>query len=163
MFLGDGPAPADAAPADAAPADADPPPCQSPPSPQHHRPRAPQVVTELEEAIYDADIVINGLPSTETRGVFERIARVWKATRDASQTDPVVISLSKGVETSLEPHPHIITPTRVIHEVTGVPLANLMYLGERHEGRVDEAAWGQLGVAPAVFPHGRSPAPTFFF
>jgi hypothetical protein len=80
--------------------------------------------------VYDADIIINGLPSTETRNVFERIARVWNATRDRSQADPVVVSLSKGVETSLEPHPHIITPTRVIHEVTGVPLSNLLYLGK---------------------------------
>lgn len=88
-----------------------------------------KVVTDLEEAVYDADILINGLPSTETRAVFERIARVWNATRDQLQPAPVVISLSKGVETSLDPHPHIITPTRIIHDVTGIPLAKLLYLG----------------------------------
>lgn len=103
--------------------------------------------------MYDADIIINGLPSTETRNVFERIARVWNATRDKSQADPVVVSLSKGVETSLEPHPHIITPTRVIHEVTGVPLSNLMYLGKAvAEGRshiyfLDALQFASLSVA----------------
>ncbi|KAH9331101.1 hypothetical protein KI387_003209, partial [Taxus chinensis] len=36
-----------------------------------------QVVTNLQEAVWDADIVINGLPSTETRPVFEEIGRYW--------------------------------------------------------------------------------------
>ncbi|KAK4404830.1 putative glycerol-3-phosphate dehydrogenase [NAD(+)] 1, cytosolic [Sesamum angolense] len=35
-----------------------------------------KVVTNLQEAIWDADIVINGLPSTETREVFEEITEV---------------------------------------------------------------------------------------
>lgn len=88
-----------------------------------------KVVTDLEEAVFDADVVINALPSTETRTVFERIARVWNATRDKNQPRPAVISLSKGIETSLIPHPHIITPTRIIQDVTGLPITRLMYLG----------------------------------
>ena len=77
-----------------------------------------QVLTNLEEAVYDSDILINGLPSTETRKVFERIATILKASRDPGAL-PVVVSLSKGVETRMEPHPHVVTPTRIIHEVTG--------------------------------------------
>ncbi|RZS21057.1 hypothetical protein BHM03_00053644, partial [Ensete ventricosum] len=37
-----------------------------------------KVVTNLQEAVWDADIVVNGLPSTETREVFEEISRYWK-------------------------------------------------------------------------------------
>ncbi|EDQ88917.1 uncharacterized protein MONBRDRAFT_8394 [Monosiga brevicollis MX1] len=87
-----------------------------------------RVITNLEEAVYDADIVINGLPSTETRSVFQKIGDIWSASRDPSRP-PVIISLSKGVETRMEPHPHVVTPTRIIHEVTGVGLDRLMYLG----------------------------------
>lgn len=54
---------------------------------------------------------------------------MWNATRKAGQPNPVVISLSKGVETSLQPHPHIITPTRIIQDVTRSKLENLLYLG----------------------------------
>jgi glycerol-3-phosphate dehydrogenase (NAD+) len=73
-----------------------------------------KVVTNLQEAVWDADIVINGLPSTETRPVFEEIGRYWKERR----SNPVIISLAKGVETSLSPVPHITTPTQMIHEAS---------------------------------------------
>lgn len=69
-----------------------------------------KVVTNLQEAVWDADIVINGLPSTETRQVFDEISKYWKERVSA----PVIISLSKGIEAELEPEPHIITPTQMI-------------------------------------------------
>lgn len=84
-----------------------------------------KVVTNLQEAVWDADIVVNGLPSTETRPVFEEIGRYWKERR----TDPVVISLSKGVEASLSPVPRIITPTQMIYQATKIPKENILYLG----------------------------------
>ncbi|MCO5587211.1 hypothetical protein L7F22_041158 [Adiantum nelumboides] len=84
-----------------------------------------KVVTNLQEAVWDADIVVNGLPSTETRSIFEEIGRYWNERR----TVPVIISLSKGVEASLSPVPHIMTPTQMIHEATNVPLENILYLG----------------------------------
>ncbi|CAF1701007.1 unnamed protein product [Brassica oleracea var. botrytis] len=84
-----------------------------------------KVVTNLQEAAWDADIVVNGLPSTETRQVFEEISKYWKE----RITVPIIISLSKGIETALEPVPHIITPTKMIHQATGVPIENVLYLG----------------------------------
>ncbi|EFJ15326.1 hypothetical protein SELMODRAFT_271048 [Selaginella moellendorffii] len=84
-----------------------------------------KVVTNLQEAVWDADIVINSLPSTETRPVFEEIGRYWRERR----TMPVIISLSKGVEAALTPVPHIVTPTQMISEATKVPLENILYLG----------------------------------
>ncbi|CAF2123642.1 BnaA03g19520D [Brassica napus] len=84
-----------------------------------------KVVTNLQEAVWDADIVVNGLPSTETRQVFEEISKYWKE----RITVPIIISLSKGIETALEPVPHIITPTKMIHQATGVPIENVLYLG----------------------------------
>ncbi|XP_010505937.1 PREDICTED: glycerol-3-phosphate dehydrogenase [NAD(+)] GPDHC1, cytosolic [Camelina sativa] len=84
-----------------------------------------KVVTNLQEAVWDADIVVNGLPSTETREVFEEISKYWKE----RITVPIIISLSKGIETSLEPVPHIITPTKMIHQATGVHIDNVLYLG----------------------------------
>ncbi|WVY99747.1 hypothetical protein V8G54_025817, partial [Vigna mungo] len=53
-----------------------------------------KVVTNLQEAVWDADIVINGLPSTETREVFEEISKYWKE----RITAPVIVSLAKGLE-----------------------------------------------------------------
>ena len=88
-----------------------------------------QVTTELEEAVYDADIIVNGLPSTETRAIFEKVGQILKQTRNEKNPMPAVISLSKGVETRLSPHPHIITPTRIIHEAGGVPTDRCFYLG----------------------------------
>lgn len=73
-----------------------------------------KVVTNLQEAVWDADIVVNGLPSTETREVFEEISRYWKE----RITVPIIISLAKGVETALEPVPHIITPTQMINRAS---------------------------------------------
>lgn len=73
-----------------------------------------KVVTNLQEAVWDADIVINGLPSTETREVFEEISRYWKE----RITMPVIISLAKGVEAELEAVPRIITPTQMINRAS---------------------------------------------
>ncbi|XP_043725247.1 probable glycerol-3-phosphate dehydrogenase [NAD(+)] 1, cytosolic [Telopea speciosissima] len=84
-----------------------------------------KVVTNLQEAVWDADIVINGLPSTETREVFEEISRYWKE----RITVPIIISLSKGIEAALESVPHIVTPTQMINRATGVPMENILYLG----------------------------------
>lgn len=84
-----------------------------------------KVVTNLQEAVWDADIVINGLPSTETREVFQEISRYWKERIAA----PVVISLAKGIEAELEPEPRIVTPTQMINRATGIPMENILYLG----------------------------------
>ncbi|GMJ02348.1 hypothetical protein like AT2G41540 [Hibiscus trionum] len=84
-----------------------------------------KVVTNLQEAVWDADIVVNGLPSTETREVFEEIRNYWKE----RITMPIIISLSKGIEAALHPVPHIITPTQMINRATGVPIENILYLG----------------------------------
>ncbi|KAI3471710.1 hypothetical protein Pfo_028360 [Paulownia fortunei] len=84
-----------------------------------------KVVTNLQEAVWDADIVINGLPSTETREVFEEIRKYWKE----RITTPIIISLAKGIEAELDPSPRIITPTQMINQATGVPIENILYLG----------------------------------
>ncbi|CAA7400076.1 unnamed protein product [Spirodela intermedia] len=84
-----------------------------------------KVVTNLQEAVWDADIVVNGLPSTETHVVFQEISRYWKE----RITVPIIISLAKGIETELEPTPRIITPTQMINRATGVPIENILYLG----------------------------------
>ncbi|XP_024983310.1 glycerol-3-phosphate dehydrogenase [NAD(+)] GPDHC1, cytosolic-like isoform X1 [Cynara cardunculus var. scolymus] len=84
-----------------------------------------KVVTNLQEAVWDADIVINGLPSTETHEVFEEISKYWKE----KITVPIIISLSKGIEAELQPEPHIITPTQMISRSTGIPMENILYLG----------------------------------
>lgn len=84
-----------------------------------------KVVTNLQEAVWDADIVVNGLPSTETSEVFREISRYWKE----RITMPVIISLAKGIEAELDPVPRIITPTQMIHRATGVPKENILYLG----------------------------------
>ncbi|KAL9321844.1 hypothetical protein ACSQ67_009897 [Phaseolus vulgaris] len=117
-----------------------------------------KVVTNLQEAVWDADIVINGLPSTETLEVFEEISKYWKE----RITSPVIVSLAKGVEAELGTEPRIITPTLMINRASqiscsyfgfsialpkhykllvvrgdmpsymisaGVPLENILYLG----------------------------------
>ncbi|EYU27008.1 hypothetical protein ABFS82_02G114900 [Erythranthe guttata] len=84
-----------------------------------------KVVTNLQEAVWDADIVINGLPSTETWEVFEEISRYLKERVNV----PVVISLAKGIEAELEPEPRIVTPTQMINRATGIPMENILYLG----------------------------------
>ncbi|EXB39078.1 Glycerol-3-phosphate dehydrogenase [NAD(P)+] [Morus notabilis] len=84
-----------------------------------------KVVTNLQEAVWDADIVVNGLPSTETREVFEEISKYWKE----RITVPIIISLAKGIEAALEPVPHLITPTQMIKRATGTPIENILYLG----------------------------------
>lgn len=73
-----------------------------------------KVVTNLQEAVWDADIVINGLPSTETREVFEEIRKYWKE----RITTPIIISLAKGIEAELDPSPRIITPTQMINRAS---------------------------------------------
>uniref|UniRef100_A0A2P2JR59 Glycerol-3-phosphate dehydrogenase n=1 Tax=Rhizophora mucronata TaxID=61149 RepID=A0A2P2JR59_RHIMU len=73
-----------------------------------------KVVTNLQEAVWDADIVINGLPSTETQVVFDEIRRYWKD----KITVPVIISLAKGIEAELGPEPRIITPTQMINRAS---------------------------------------------
>ncbi|KVH94933.1 6-phosphogluconate dehydrogenase, C-terminal-like protein [Cynara cardunculus var. scolymus] len=84
-----------------------------------------KVVTNLQEAVWDADIVVNGVPSTETREVFEEIGKYWKERINP----PIIVSLSKGIEAALDPVPHIITPTQMISRATGVPIENILYLG----------------------------------
>lgn len=84
-----------------------------------------KVVTNLQEAVWDADLVINGVPSTETREVFEEISKYWKERIG----HPVIISLAKGIEASIDPVPRIITPTQMISNATGVPIENILYLG----------------------------------
>ncbi|KAG0501416.1 hypothetical protein HPP92_001488 [Vanilla planifolia] len=84
-----------------------------------------KVVTNLQEAVWDADIVINGLPSTETREVFEEISRYWKERIGA----PIIISLAKGIEAALDPLPRIVTPTQMIQCATQIPIENILYLG----------------------------------
>jgi glycerol-3-phosphate dehydrogenase (NAD+) len=83
-----------------------------------------KVVTHLQEAVWDADVVINGLPSTETREVFGEIGRYWKERISA----PVIISLAKGIEASLDPMPRIITPTQMISNASEVPFVCLISL-----------------------------------
>ncbi|XP_027070094.1 probable glycerol-3-phosphate dehydrogenase [NAD(+)] 1, cytosolic [Coffea arabica] len=84
-----------------------------------------KVVTNLQEAVWDADIVVNGLPSTETQEVFVEISRYWKE----RITKPIIISLAKGIEAELDPVPRIITPTQMIIRASGVPIENILYLG----------------------------------
>ncbi|CAL1385718.1 unnamed protein product [Linum trigynum] len=84
-----------------------------------------KVVTNLQEAVWDADIVVNGVPSTDTREVFEEISLYWKERISM----PIIISLAKGIEAALSPVPHIITPTQMIKLATGVPMENILYLG----------------------------------
>ncbi|GFP92423.1 probable glycerol-3-phosphate dehydrogenase [NAD(+)] 1 cytosolic [Phtheirospermum japonicum] len=84
-----------------------------------------KVVTNLQEAVWDADVVINGLPSTETWEVFEEISRYWKERISV----PVIVSLAKGIEAELEPEPRIVTPTQMINRATGIPMENILYLG----------------------------------
>ncbi|CAI5469463.1 unnamed protein product [Closterium sp. Yama58-4] len=84
------------------------------------------VVTNLQEAVWDADVIINGLPSTETRSVFRQIGLFW---RERRRPPAVIVSLAKGVEAAMEPEPHIVTPTLMIHQETGVPMENILYLG----------------------------------
>ncbi|THU70384.1 hypothetical protein C4D60_Mb08t24410 [Musa balbisiana] len=84
-----------------------------------------KVVTNLQEAVWDADIVVNGWPSTEMREVFEEIGRYWKERISA----PIIISLAKGIEASLHPVPRIITPTQIISHATGVTIEKILYVG----------------------------------
>ncbi|KAF7836117.1 putative glycerol-3-phosphate dehydrogenase [NAD(+)] 1, cytosolic [Senna tora] len=100
-----------------------------------------KVVTNLQEAVWDADIVINGLPSTETREVFEEISKYWKE----RITVPVIISLAKGsgicLLTDLHREVHILSvcifplafalfiSMKLVLCESGVPMENILYLG----------------------------------
>lgn len=85
-----------------------------------------KVVTNMQEAVWDADIVVNGLPSTETREVFEEISRYWKERVSV----PVIISLAKGVEAELQPEPRILTPTQMIYRASKVSVLLSFHLNE---------------------------------
>jgi len=85
-----------------------------------------ELCMDLQEAATNADILVNGVPSTSTLEVFAPMAEALsKRTKDP----PLVVSLSKGVEFLAEPAPHILTPTRLIHRCTGLPLDRLLYFG----------------------------------
>lgn len=77
------------------------------------------------EAVWDADLIINSIPSTEIRPVFTQIGALLK---EKGRT-PIVVSLAKGVEFIDEPNPHILTPSGVIHAASGLPVENILYLG----------------------------------
>ncbi|KAK4379751.1 hypothetical protein RND71_001613 [Anisodus tanguticus] len=82
-----------------------------------------KVVTNLQEAVWDADIVIDGLPSTETRE--ERI------------TVPVTISLAKGIEAELRPEPRILEFQLRIYCILGGPnIASEIYNREYVNARI---------------------------
>lgn len=83
-----------------------------------------KVVTNLQEAVWDADIVVNGLPSTETREIFEEISKYWKERISV----PIIISLAKGIEAALDPVPHIITPTKMINQASKTHYSTLIPL-----------------------------------
>lgn len=73
-----------------------------------------KVVTNLQEAVWDADIVVNALPSTETKDVFDEISKYWKERISV----PIVISLAKGIEAAFDPVPHLVTPTQMIRRAS---------------------------------------------
>mmetsp|Transcript_2088 Transcript_2088/g.6236 ORF Transcript_2088/g.6236 Transcript_2088/m.6236 type:complete len:477 (+) Transcript_2088:170-1600(+) len=83
------------------------------------------VVTDLFEAVWDADIIINSIPSTDIRSVFGKIGNVVKE----RERIPIVVSLAKGVEFISKPNPHILTPSGMIHEASGIPRESIFYLG----------------------------------
>jgi glycerol-3-phosphate dehydrogenase (NAD+) len=85
-----------------------------------------EVCPDLQQAVIDADIIINGIPSTNTTEVWESLSGALSQRR---KEPPVVISLAKGVEFRNDPAPHIVTPTRLIHKCTGIPLDRLLYFG----------------------------------
>ncbi|WOL17127.1 putative glycerol-3-phosphate dehydrogenase [Canna indica] len=91
-----------------------------------------KVVTNLQEAVWDADIVVNSLPSTKTKEVFEEISRYWKE----RLSPPIIISLAKGIEAALDPVPCIIAPMQMINQANDCsfpffwsPIENILYVG----------------------------------
>jgi glycerol-3-phosphate dehydrogenase (NAD+) len=84
------------------------------------------VCGDLHAAVLNADIIVNGVPSTNTTEVWAPLAPILARRQKPS---PVVISLAKGVEFLKDPSPHILTPTRVLHRCTGIPLDRLLYFG----------------------------------
>jgi len=85
-----------------------------------------ELCSDLQEAALEADILVNGVPSTSTLEVWAPLA---EALGKRKKEPPLVISLAKGVEFVSEPSPHILTPTRLIHRCTGIPLDRLLYFG----------------------------------
>jgi len=85
-----------------------------------------EVCADLGEAAREADILVNGVPSTSTLEVWASMAEDLNKRK---KPPPLVISLAKGVEFVSEPSPHILTPTRLIHRCTGLPLDRLLYFG----------------------------------
>lgn len=85
-----------------------------------------ELCSNLEEAALEADILINGVPSNSTLEVWAPLADVFSRRQ---KEPPLVISLAKGVEFCMDPSPHILTPTRLIHRCTGIPLDRLLYFG----------------------------------
>jgi glycerol-3-phosphate dehydrogenase (NAD+) len=97
-----------------------------------------KVVTNLQEAVWDADIVVNGVPSTETREVFDEISEYWKERISV----PVIISLAKGIEASLDPIPRIITPTQMISSASkNLSCLCLRILNSITTSFLEEAEW----------------------
>ncbi|KAJ8908382.1 hypothetical protein NDN08_005091 [Rhodosorus marinus] len=84
-----------------------------------------RVITDLTEAVWDADVIVNSIPSSNIRPVFEVIGNL---VRERGR-HPVVISLAKGIEYKECPEPHVLTPSGIIHDVTGIPKENIFYLG----------------------------------
>jgi len=68
---------------------------------------------------------VNSIPSSSIRPVFEVIGNL---VRERGR-HPVVISLAKGIEYKESPEPHILTPSGIIHDITGIPKENIFYLG----------------------------------
>ncbi|CAE8587502.1 unnamed protein product [Polarella glacialis] len=85
-----------------------------------------ELCPDLQQAAMEADILVNGVPSTSTLAVWAPLA---DALSKRSKAPPVIISLSKGVEFMSEPSPHMLTPTLLIHRCTGVPLDRMLYFG----------------------------------
>jgi len=84
-----------------------------------------RVITDLTEAVWDADVIVNSIPSSNIRPVFEVIGNL---VRERGRC-PLIISLAKGIEYKESPEPHILTPSGIIHDVTGIPKENIFYLG----------------------------------
>ncbi|CAE7247330.1 GPDHC1 [Symbiodinium natans] len=85
-----------------------------------------ELCLNMQDAAREADILINGVPSTSTLEVW---APLVAALGERQKDPPLVVSLSKGVEFLADPAPHILTPTRLIQQCTGLPLDRLLYFG----------------------------------
>nr|CAB3479400.1 unnamed protein product [Digitaria exilis] len=75
-----------------------------------------KVVTNLQEAVWDADIVVNGLPSTETREMFEEISKYWK--------ERISVPEVKHTKSA-----NLLRDHNMKYNAAGVPTENILYLG----------------------------------